>query len=416
MTSTPIQAALLAKLEALQRAPTAPFREEWALAALDGMLADIPGLEREEDRFGNRIVRLRRGRPAGARAAVGTMVPTFVAHVDHPGFLFPEQGAADREDAPSLEYGEFGPRAGLLRDGEAFLYDALFEGRVEDGFFVDAPVRLYRSADDPGVAGRVAGCSALRPHTDDRVAVIATRDPAEGARLAMWDVAPFAYMAGDGLIRARACDDLAGVAALVEALARLGDESDADVKAAGGIDLCVVFTRAEEAGFCGALALMNEPELPSLVPDDTIFVSVEISSERPGVEVGGGAVVRVGDRASTFDGAFADALWSVARARGARARRALMDGGTCEATAFARAGRRCGGVCAPVRHYHNMDRTTGRIGPEAVSLGDVEALVDLIAGIARGPAAAPPAVTLDFEMFLRKGRELLAAPAEAVRS
>jgi endoglucanase len=367
------QSSLLNRIESLLCTPTASFREDWMCRQVERLVSGIPGARLEVDKFGNRLVRLRRGNPVGDPVV-------FVAHLDHPGFLFPREGGA----AP------VGPHR----------YEATFEGRVEDSFFPGAPVRLYRGADDPGVAGRIAEPQIVDPATDTRRVVIETEAPADGARLAMWDVPAFA-LDGDHL-RGRACDDLAGCGVLLETLHRLSGESDVDVS--------VIFSLAEEAGFCGVLCLLNEEPLPAILPQNGVFVSVEISSERPGVAVGDGAVIRVGDRSSTFDGVFTDTLWTIARKGDLRARRALMDGGTCEATAFARAGLRCGGICAPVRGYHNMDRATGAIGPEIVSVSDLEALVELAVGVTRacalGAGPEPPSY-LNFDLFLRKGRENL---------
>lgn len=192
--------------------------------------------------------------------------------------------------------------------------------------------------------------------------------------------------------------------------------------------MAAIFSRAEEAGFCGVLCMVGENELPQLLDPKSVFVSVEISSERPGIQLGGGAVIRVGDRASTFDGTYVDAAWAVARLEKLSARRALMDGGTCEATAFFRAGLRSGGLCAPVRHYHNMDMEQRVIAPEMVHASDLEALCSLIVSSARhgavAPAEAPDPANLQFDSFLNKGRRLLrdssfvgaSSPAQTVTS
>jgi putative aminopeptidase FrvX len=100
----------------------------------------------------------------------------------------------------------------------------------------------------------------------------------------------------------------------------------------------------------------------------------------------------------------ADLLWRVAKQREIRARRMLMDGGTCEATVFARAGLRAGGLCIPLRNYHNMDRKAGRIAMEAICIADAEALVTLIEQFTihhHNPGSLEQ--DLDFDLFLRKG-------------
>ncbi len=374
---------VLDHFRALSSVPTAPFREEWILAQLDIILSGIPGLEMQVDDFGNRIVRLRRGESREVQTV-------FVAHVDHPGFVFDGPGAVRLETSQPHR-----PR-----------YLARFEGRVEDRFFAGSPVRIFRSADDVGIPGKVLNLSAPNPVSDERFVEIETEQDADGALLAMWDVVP-TQLGSDGVIQGRACDDLGGCAAIIAALEELAN-GDND-----HLDMACIFSRAEEAGFCGVLCMLHESELPSLLDPEGIFVSVEISSERPGVELGGGAIVRVGDRSSTFEGKFADALWAVVRERDLHARRALMDGGTCEATAFGARGYRTGGICAPVRHYHNMNKTTGTIQAEQVHLADLQALSSLISGVARHIpkyGLTQPKPLCDLDAFLIRGLAGLSRP------
>lgn len=353
--------------------PTAPFREHWMIARLDQILAGIGGLEVQADPFGNRIARLRRGR------AVGPQV-VFVAHLDHPGFLLPA--------APA----------------NGTLLTARFEGRLADPFFQGANVRLFAHPEDPGTRARVVRASASGEDNNqiDLVELELER-PAGGVRLGMWDLP--VYEQAEGLLRARACDDLVGAGVLLEMLQRLSEAGED-----APLDVAVIFSRAEEAGFCGVLMLIDQPELPSMLSPEALFVSVEISSEVPGVAPGEGAIIRTGDRSSTFDGAIADSLWALARKRGIGARRALMNMGTCEATVFARAGYRAGGVCIPLRNYHNQDLETGRIAPEIVVWRDVEQLADLVFALAQATGAGEQAelpVWNNFELYRRKGLQQL---------
>jgi putative aminopeptidase FrvX len=71
------ESQLVMRFERLAQIPTAPFREEWVIEEVDRQLAAIPGVAVEIDRFGNRIARLRQGKPRG-------LPVTFVAHMDHP--------------------------------------------------------------------------------------------------------------------------------------------------------------------------------------------------------------------------------------------------------------------------------------------------------------------------------------------
>jgi len=363
-----MHSSLLTYIQMLNSTPTAPFREQWICRVLDDLLSSIPGLEMAADRFGNRIVRLRRGEPPGPPA-------TFVAHLDHPGFLV----------APDA-----------IRNG-SYTYTAFFEGRVASSYFPKSRVRLFRTPDDSGVPAVVEACTEEDPNRNNRQVSLRSDEAADGAVLAMWDIPPFVLR--DGHVEARVCDDLVGCAVILEALRRLAAEPH--------VDVCAIFSRAEEAGFCGVLCLLAEPSLHPLLDPQGVFISVETSSERPGISVGDGAVIRLGDRMSTFEAAVVDKMWAVAKARMIPARRVLMDGGTCEATAFARAGLRTGGVCIPLRNYHNMDKERGGIAPEIVSTSDASALADLITEFVLhqyDKTESDIYSSQDFDLFLNKGR------------
>lgn len=354
----------------LASVPTVPMGEHRVLQVLDGILAGIPGIEVESDRFGNRIARLRRQSDEASPV-------TFVAHVDHPGFLFREDDCIGKN-----------------------LVTGRFEGRVQDPFFPGSNILVYPDGSGEPIRGTIVEASGNRPETDDRAVTVELERPLPGPGIGVWEVPPPTLE--DGVISACACDDLAGCAAMITAMQRLAESS-------GPVDMTVVFTRAEEAGFCGLLALLAEEELPSLMGLDGVFVSVEISSETSTVVLGDGAIIRIGDHASTFDPRVVNRCLDAARDHSIRARRALMDRGTCEATPMIRAGLVAGGLCIPVRHYHNMNMETGRIAAEQISLGDLESLVDLISAVTLHHNEDIKSVAhgkiLDFEFFLEKGRQ-----------
>jgi endoglucanase len=215
---------------------------------------------------------------------------------------------------------------------------------------------------------------------DNRKIVIETEEPIADPILGMWDLP--SYEVRDGHLRGRVCDDLAGVAAIMATLEELATLDRTELPT-----VTAVFTRAEEAGFCGALCLVDSEESAALLPPTSLIVSVEISGATPGAKLGGGAIVRVGDKASFFDQDLLEMMWratAAARETGhLNVRRALMDLGTCEATAFAAKGYRAAGVCVPVGNYHNMDFDLGEIGPEHVSVHDLEMLQRLLVTVAR---------------------------------
>ncbi|MDX1973693.1 MAG: hypothetical protein SFY68_14275 [Candidatus Sumerlaeia bacterium] len=370
------------RFQHLVSVPTAPFREHWVNEALDELLARIPGVRVAIDKFGNRHARLTRGKTRG-------LPLVFVAHTDHPGFVFPLSGP---------EY--YRTNAGT------FISEALFEGRVRDEYFVHGAVRLYRDRDDRGIPGRILSATPVSLETDNRIVKIETVDNPSGATLAMWDVP--VYFESQTAYHGRVCDDLMGCATMVEALSRLA-EMDAPV------DVTMLFTRAEEAGFCGTLCLLNDEQSRRMLDLHSLFVSVEISGETPENRLDCGAIIRVGDQSTIFDGEMANLLWSAAQGANVSARRALMDRGTCEATPISLAGLRVGGICSPVRNYHNMNTETGRVDAEMVSISDCEALVELVVEVTKfvGAGSQPNVrITSEFDLFLSKGFQQLPEPAQ----
>ncbi len=178
-----------------------------------------------------------------------------------------------------------------------------------------------------------------------------------------------------GVLRAPACDDLAGVAASLAALDRARRKPQLN-------HFGVLLTRAEEEGLLGAIAAC---ELGT-IPEGSRLLSIETSRSFPDSPIGGGPVIRVGDRSSIFDAALTNQLTDAARAAGVVHQRKLMAGGTCEATAFGAYGQRATGLCLPLGNYHNMvdidgvaaGTAEGVVGPEEISLDDFDGLVDLM--------------------------------------
>ncbi len=192
----------------------------------------------------------------------------------------------------------------------------------------------------------------------------------------MWDLPACEVRAGR--IRSRACDDLIGCTAIVAALREL--EATGAPCAAWGL-----FTRAEEVGFIGAIELAKSARLPKSVT----VVSLETSSVKGGpVRIGGGPIIRVGDRTSVFDSAATAQLQSAAKAAGIPHQRALMQGGTCEATAYALYGYRTAAMCVALGNYHNCG-PGDRIAAEYVSVEDTLGMARLCAAAASATPADP---------------------------
>lgn len=192
----------------------------------------------------------------------------------------------------------------------------------------------------------------------------------------MWDLP--AFQLRKDRIYSRACDDLIGCACIVAMLQEL-DRS----KRAGAV--YGLFTRAEEVGFVGAMQLAKDGTIPKTVT----IVSLETSSVKGGpVEFGAGPIIRVGDRTSIFDASATALLQAAAKASEIKHQRSLMQGGTCEATAYALYGYRVAALCVALGNYHNCGpRDT--IAPEFVSLSDAVGMADLCVAATRTKQTDP---------------------------
>ncbi len=334
-------------LKSLLSVPTAPFAEAAVVEYVQRWVARLEGVRVRLDRHGNLLLHYRRG-PAGS----GPLA--FVAHLDHPGFI-------------------------AQRMLGRFRLQARFHGGVKPEYFPGTSVRFW--SQNRWVAGRVVRLSKLMPITGvpgwiarPEEAVIQTRELVAESSVGMWDL-PAVHVRG-GRLYAGACDDLAGVAALLTMLRRLSRKrARADVRC--------LFTRAEEAGFIGAIAAIRAGTLPRRVP----VMSIETSSALPDACVGHGPILRVGDRATVFSSRLTAWCQAIAEDLSRRNKRfafqrRLMYGGTCEATPFSAFGFEAGGICLALGNYHNMDQNRRRIAPEFVSLRDWQALVDWLEALA----------------------------------
>jgi len=331
----------------LMETPTAPTQEQWLAAVLRGLLRAIRGLSITQDRWGNIFARLRRG-------ANPPRCVAYVAHMDHPGFAITRIEPGGR------------------------VVHGTFEGGVKDEYFPGSPVRLFRSDNDAGVTGRVRQAGPFRFEHHSREVILDMDADATAAVLGMWDLPAFDVR--EGCIHSRAIDDLGGCAMLVETLRTAAARTE-------DADLLCVFTRTEEAGFRGALLICKAPDADRWLPRDAWVISVETSSARPSTPIGEGAILRVGDKDSIFNPditrAISDISATIAQRDGSKPlRRALMDGGTCEATCFNLYGWVSGAVCVPLGNYHNMNPATGKIDAEFISIADAESLVATMAALA----------------------------------
>lgn len=335
---------VVALLEQLAALPAAPFHEAYVAERILALLR-AAGLECSVDRYGNLLAWHRGARDRAARDAPAPLV--FGAHMDHPG----------------LEVVSAEPLLGRLLGARRTPLEYWNRG---------VPVRF--SFDGQEAPGKITGAQVIEGEV---VLALHSEASVPVGAFGVFDVGSF-RSEGEWL-HLRAADDLAGCAAIIGALARCAAQR---VRA----DIGGLFTRAEEAGLLGATLAARD----RLLPPGTLFISVEASRALPGAELGGGAVIRVGDLASAFHPR-GDALLRAARERLAedapevRVQRQLMSGGTCEATAFAAAGYETGGVAVPLGNYHNAgpDFT---IAAEYIHRRDLESAMALLFAAAQEQA------------------------------
>ena len=355
-------ATVLDLAKRLMQRPAAPYFEHGTRSAALEFCAEH-GLEVATDPVGNVFVSLNR--------APNLRPLVLAAHLDHPGF------AVERQ---------LGPRRFVLR----------FNGGVPDEYFRngvrvrlqpgDVSARLVRRL--PGKAKRFEFAAEAAPETPPLFAV--------------WELADFAVRGGR--IHGRACDDLVGCAAVLATLREL-QRRRAKVNVIG------VLSRAEEVGFHGALTIAADRRLPA----DALVISLETSKELPAVKMGEGVILRVGDKASVFDSTatrfLAEVAGEIALKRKEFAhQRALMGGGTCEATAYQEFGYTSAAVCVALGNYHNCGPAS-RIAAEFVSVRDVVSMVDLLVAAAQAmPRLGKLTAKLPqrLQKLLREARQRLA--------
>ncbi len=372
--------ALLLELTAL---PTCAGREERVIAFIERWCADRDDVRLDRDEVGNLTLTI-------GGSTEGPPIYT-TAHMDHPAF------AVHRVIGP-----------GTL--------ELAFRGGVMDDYFVDARVEVI-TGDDRRLSGtlieRVEGGASLGSEKhflcelDDEAEGITTQD------IARW-LLPEPEIA-EGLLHTHACDDLAAAACALEAFDRLRARRAAGETRADGR---VLFTRAEEVGFVGAIGATRLGTIPA----DAKVIALENSRAFAEAPIGGGPIVRVGDRLTIFSPRLTDDVARIAEdlAGGPATptaqqkasdlpkwkwQRKLMAGGACEATVFCHAGLDATCVCLPLGNYHNMadldavqagaNTEPPRVGREFVSVADAAGMVDLLASCYERLADPPKSKTAE---------------------
>jgi endoglucanase len=391
----------------LMRQPAAPCHELAVIGEVERICAEH-GLSFEQDRFGNVLVRLR---TAPARRPL-----VLAAHLDHPGFEIlrplPKRrwlarfcgGVGDAYFRPGIPV-RLMPKSipailGARQRDKTFIIRERGEGDVE---------RRAWSV-KRGARGKSGAPSLLcAPRSDAPTLLGSSKQSGDGhVPFAVWDLEDFAIRAGR--IYGRACDDLVGVACALAALIELK-------RSRARVHVIAALSRAEEIGFQGALTLAANRGLPR----NSLVVSLETSRELPGVGMGEGVILRVGDRASIFDSEASRFLAEVAAgvkagpkgrgqpARAFRFQRGLMGGGTCEATAYQEYGFQSAALCVALGNYHNCAERN-LIRPEYVSVSDVNNMTMLLVAAARQMPRYPALIARlpkRLESLRRKGETRL---------
>ncbi len=356
--------------------PTATFVETAVEGYVRAFCRRRPAVSASSDRYGNLLVRYCY-RPRNVTPLV------FSAHMDHPGFV-----AQEMCDQRTLR--------------------ADFRGGVMEEYFPGARVWFWSRGQR--VRGRVLEVTKAKKlvrgpltYRIPQEALLRVSGPVEPESPGMWDL-PEARERG-GNVYGRDCDDMAGCAAMLALLDRLSRKKPR-------AEVYCLFTRAEEVGFIGAIGAAKARTVSKRWP----IIAIETSSELPNARIGDGPILRVGDRMSVFEPGVTRFCDRVAQQLAKRRRkfqfqRKLMDGGSCESTAFLAYGYLATGICLALGNYHNMDKTRGKLAHEYVSLDDWKLMVDWFEALAldeAGYVARDTALRDEFDKSFAKWLPLLA--------
>lgn len=322
------QSTLLNGLKRLAQVETAPFDELHLRSELCAWLDQLK-IPHEVDRYGNLLARVRRGHARRMMA--------FVGHLDHPALCVESiSGNAIRCN----------PLGGLPTRG--IKSTRVIFPRTTNGVLNGT---IQTAVTDPKSDRRRLKSVTVRVTTKNKMPQVGD--------VAVLHLPPF-KRAGNRL-KMRVADDLAGVAAIVAGL-------DGLAHGQAPVDALALFTRAEEVGFRGTIGFCVDGRLPR----DAGVVSVECSQALADVKLGQGPVVRLGDRQGPFDPRLSAVLLGSANELSKKKftfQKAMLLGGTCEATAFTSFGYAATGIAIPMINYHNQGPRG--VAPEEIDVRDV---------------------------------------------
>jgi endoglucanase len=289
-------------------------------------------------------------------------------HVDGLGNLICRVGTGGKKVMIAAHMDEIGvmanyaePNTGYLRFTNigGLLYTSMHGNRVK---FEDGTIGVIATHDAFG-KGRSAASS-----TDDFFIDVQT----DGGEMAIQPGSPAGFwremqQRGNRVI-AKSLDDRIGCVVGIEAMRKL--------KQSGTPNECYfAFTVQEEVGLRGAHAAAHSIDPDVGIALDVTATGDEIKNRKMEVKLGAGAAIKVQDSSLIVPRAVVD--WMVARAEadGIAYQREVLTGGGTDAGAIqvARAGVPSGCISIPTRFLHTTSET--------VDLGDVQACVDLLAGL-----------------------------------
>jgi len=327
--------------------PTVAGQEGRVIEWIEQWVKKQSGIALGYDKFGNVLL---------TQTRKSSKKPIYItAHLDHPAFVVRKQ-----IDDLHLEME--------------------FRGGVNDAYFVGAKVEVFDN-DDNSYIGTI---QSLNPKAKPFKRVIVKLKKGVAGILLKDDIARWKFnppIVKNGLLHAPACDDLAGVAAALCALDKIKK-----LPALGHVG--VLLTRAEEIGFVGAIAAAKNKS----VPKSSRLLCLETSRSFSESPIGGGPILRVGDKTSVFGPDITNAASEIMNAQKKFTwQRKLMPGGTCESTAFCEYGYLSTCLCLALGNYHNMKDIDGvlqknkpaKVAPEVISVNDFHGLVEMLKIICR---------------------------------
>ncbi len=331
----------------LTATPTAAGQEDRVVAWIEQWAEKQKGISLKRDKYGNLLL---------TQTRKSTKKPIYItAHLDHPAFVVRKQ-----IDDQHLEME--------------------FRGGVNDAYFVGAKVEVFDNEDNAYTGTIQSLDSKAKPF---KRVIVKLKKGVAGILLkndiARWKFNP--PFVKNGLLHAPACDDLAGVAAALCALDKI-----IKLPALGHVG--VLLTRAEEIGFVGAIAAAKNRS----VPKTSRLLCLETSRSFPESPIGGGPILRVGDKTSVFGPELTNAASEIMNSKkNFLWQRKLMPGGTCESTAFCEYGYLSTCLCLALGNYHNMKDIDGvlqknkpaKVAPEVISVDDFHGLVEMLKIICR---------------------------------